>query len=173
MHRNPEIDIRPLADGDSIESLTQVIHEAYARLGAMGLNYTAVDQSPEVTRQRARRGVCYVAVHEGRLIGTITIQPTEPDSPCEYFRQAQVASARQFAVAPDFQGLGLGGALLEVAESWAARNGYAEIAIDTAEPAKHLVDLYSRRGYLHAGYVQWSGKTYRSVVMSKALQNPA
>lgn len=173
MHSIPEIEIRPLAEVDSIESLTQVIHEAYARLGAMGLNYTAVDQSPEVTRQRASRGVCLVAVHGGRLIGTITLQPTEPDSQCEYFRQAHVASARQFAVSPDFQGLGLGGALLEAAEAWAARNGYVEIAIDTAEPARHLVDLYSRRGYLHVGWVQWPGKTYRSVVMSRTIQPSA
>lgn len=173
MHRNPHIEIRLLAEGDSIEALTEVIHAAYARLGAMGLNYTAVDQSAEVTRQRARRGVCYVAEFEGRLIGTITLQPTEPDSTCDHFRQAHVASARQFAVAPDFQGMGLGAALLEAAESWAAHNGYAEIAIDTAEPAHHLVDLYSRRGYLHVGFVQWHGKTYRSVVMSKALPTPA
>ena len=152
-----------------MEALTQVIHSAYARLGAMGLNYTAVDQSPAVTRQRAGRGACFVAVQGHRLIGTITVQPPEPDSQCEHFRQSHVASARQFAVEPGFQGRGLGGSLLEVAESWASSHGYAEIAIDTAEAANHLIELYARRGYCHVGWVQWPGKRYRSVVMSRPL----
>lgn len=170
MSPSTDYEIRKLSEGDSLEELTRVIHRAYARLGAMGLNFTAVDQPVEVTKQRVRRGVCFIAVLADQLIGTITVQPPEPDSECGHFRQPHVASARQFAVCPAFQGIGLGGALLAAAETWAARRGYSEIAIDTAEPARHLVDLYSRRGFREVGWVRWPGKTYRSVVMSKALE---
>lgn len=38
--------LRKLRREDSIEELTYLLHRAYARLGAVGLNYTAVDQVP-------------------------------------------------------------------------------------------------------------------------------
>ena len=63
--------------------------------------------------------------------------------------------------------------LLAKAESWALENGFRELAMDTAEQATHLIELYSRLGYRHVGWVQWSGKVYRSVVLSKQLQSGA
>jgi hypothetical protein len=45
----------------------------------------------------------------------------------------------------------------------------SELALDTAEPALHLIDWYERRGYRFIEYVQWRGKRYRSVIMSKTL----
>ena len=35
--------LRPFAATDSLVALTTLLHRAYARLGAMGLNFTAVD----------------------------------------------------------------------------------------------------------------------------------
>ena len=43
------LQIRPLSSTDSITEITFLLHRAYARLGDMGLNYTAVDQSTDVT----------------------------------------------------------------------------------------------------------------------------
>ena len=46
-----DIEIRQFGPDDSIEELTALLHRAYARLGSMGLNYTAVDQAASaVTR---------------------------------------------------------------------------------------------------------------------------
>ncbi len=161
--------IRPIAPGDSLEELTFLLHRAYADLGNMGLNYTAVDQSSAVTAERIAEGQCFVAVGPSALIGTIVVNPPDPESTCEYFRRPEVASAHQFAVAPELQGQGLGSRLLECAESWALSHRYTAVAIDTAEPAEHLVSFYERRGYLRVGWAQWAGKRYRSVVMSKDL----
>ncbi len=55
-------------------------------------------------------------------------------------------------------------------EAWASRQGYGELALDTAEPATHLVALYEKQGYRPVGTVDWPGKVYRSVVMSKVLR---
>ena len=51
------IAIRPLGPHDSVEGLTELLHRAYAALGARGWNYTAVDQTIEVTGKR-RGGRC-------------------------------------------------------------------------------------------------------------------
>jgi GNAT superfamily N-acetyltransferase len=110
-----------------------------------------------------------VAVDASRLVGTITVTPPRSESGCEYYRRAEVATLNQFAVAPEHQFHGLGSRLLEYAESWARSHGYGAVAIDTAEPASHLLSFYARRGYIHVGWVQWTGKRYRSVIMRKEL----
>jgi GNAT superfamily N-acetyltransferase len=185
--------VRPLEATDSIDELTELLHRAYARLGDMGLNYTAVDQSPQVTRERIRGATCFVAVADDgadaqlasaapprgaagparRLIGTITVHHTSADPSEAYYARAGVAAAHQFAVDPSQQGAGIGRMLLQRAEQWAVEQGYREIAVDTAEQATHLIDLYARLGYRHVGFVQWHGKVYRSVIMSKPLHSPA
>jgi GNAT superfamily N-acetyltransferase len=161
--------IRPLSQSDSIHELTALLHRAYARLGNMGLNYTAVDQTAEVTRQRIQGGCCLVAILDDMLIGTLVVHPTYVTNDCEYFTRPGVAAALQFAVEPSNQGLGIGRQLLGRAEEWAIGQGFRELAMDTAEAAEHLVRLYNGLGYAQVGWVQWPGKVYRSVVLSKVL----
>jgi GNAT superfamily N-acetyltransferase len=165
--------IRPLSATDSLTELTELLHRAYARLADMGLNYTAVDQSPEVTAQRIEGGQCFVAASGERLVGTVVLKPTYQSSECEYFTRPGVAAVHQFAVEPASQGQGIGKSLLLACERWALLHGYKEVAMDTAEQASHLVSMYQRYGYQQVGRVQWPGKVYRSVVLSKALHSAA
>lgn len=167
------LDIRLLDNSDSVPDITALLHRAYARLGGMGLNYTAVDQSPEVTAKRIRGGTCFVATMDDTLVGTIVVQPTYAQNECDYFTRPGVAAAHQFAVEPTRQGLGIGRSLLSKAEEWATDQGFRELAMDTAEQATHLIDLYKGLGYRHVDWVQWTGKVYRSVVLSKMLREAA
>lgn len=168
-----DITIRARSDADSIAEITELLHRAYAKLGAMGLNYTAVDQSPQVIAQRMAGGTCFIALSGGRIVGTVLAQPTHSQSDCDYFTRAGVACVHQFAVEPALQGAGIGRMLLATAETWARDRGFHQVAMDTAEPAMHLVQFYTQLGYLPAGFVQWPGKTYRSVVLAKTLTAPA
>lgn len=162
-------EIRRLAAGDSFEELTGLLHRAYAVLGAMGFNYTAVDQPVERTRERALDGECYVAVADGRIVATVTLGLCDAMAdPPEYGRPG-MAYVTQFAVEPALQGEGLGSRLLRHVEERARALGAREIALDTAEGALHLIRYYETRGYALAGHVRFGGKTYRSVVLEKAL----
>ncbi|MBI5868002.1 MAG: GNAT family N-acetyltransferase [candidate division Zixibacteria bacterium] len=161
--------IRRLAQSDSIEALTELIHRAYAPLGARGLNFTAVDQSTEVTRERIGWGTCFVATLGSDLVGTIVVRATHTNSVCPDFNKPGVATVHQFAVAPELQGAGIGSALLSAAEAWARESGFAELLLDTAQPVTELIEYYKRHGYNQVTTVQWPGKTYRSVVMGKAV----
>ena len=93
---------------DSYVALTALLHRAFTRLGAMGLNCTCVDQTVETTRSRATRGDCYVAVCEGRIVGTMTLYAPDHESPCELYRRDDIASMRQFGVEPVWQARGIG-----------------------------------------------------------------
>lgn len=164
-----EIIIRPLDKNDSLVELTNLLHRAYAQLGAMNLNYTAVDQPVEVTIRRLDDSQSFVAQHKNRIVGTVTIKRPIPDSAAHWYRTSEVVHLAQFGVEPSYQGVGIGSALLDRAEVWARTEGFDELAIDTAEPASHLLAFYDKRGYRFIGHIQWEGKRYRSVILSKRL----
>lgn len=63
------VSIRLVNETDSFEDLTDLLHAAYARLAAMGLRYMATDQGVDVTRGRAQKAECYIALLEGVLVG--------------------------------------------------------------------------------------------------------
>lgn len=162
--------IRPISPADSIPDLTRLLHRAYARLAAMGLRYMATHQSDDVTQDRVSQGECYLAFDDDRLVGTIMFKPADRTSGSPWLDRPGVASLGQFAVDPACQAAGLGGRLMDLVEARAVQTGAAEIALDTAEPATHLVTWYERRGYRLIEHAQWKHTNYRSVIMSKRVE---
>ncbi len=171
------ITLRPLAATDSIEALTALLHASYASLAAQGWNFTAVDQSVQTTRERVAAGQAFVAATaSGELVGTVTVAPPKrPDGRYlgdpvpDCYTRPDTAILAQLAVHPSCRGQGVAEQLMDLAEDWALVQGYAHVALDTAVPAEALRRRYERRGYALIGDVQWAGKTYRSVLMRKAL----
>jgi predicted N-acetyltransferase YhbS len=164
------ISIRPIGPDDDVAALTDLLHRAYSALGARGWNYTAVDQTSEVTRKRIAGGVCLVAADaDGRIVGTALFKAPGQELGSPWLRRPEVAHIGQLAVEPALQTRGLGGRLMAAVEETARVSGARELALDTAEPAVHLIDWYTRRGYRFIEHAQWRGKRYRSVIMSKAL----
>lgn len=152
-----------LATDADVPELRCLVNAAYRVLGEMGLNYTGVTQDEEVTRQRMRRGEVHLLKLEGQLVGTVKLDVRRPPDgePHVYLSQ--------LAVDPSHQRQGLGGRLLRLAEDRARRAGVHRVRLDTAIPAEHLIRWYGAHGYAKVGEVQWPGKTYRSVVLEKAL----
>jgi GNAT superfamily N-acetyltransferase len=161
--------VRHLKPDDSIPALTKLLHDAYARLGKMGFNCTAVDQTEETTRKRIARGDCIVALEAGDLVGTIMFYSPARSSGCPWYERANTATIGQFAVLPSQQGKGIGTLLLHEAERLTVKHGAEELALDTSEGAHHLIGWYEREGFRFVEYAKWKGKTYRSVVMSKSV----
>jgi GNAT superfamily N-acetyltransferase len=171
--------VRPLRAADSLEALTTLLHRAYAPLGAAGMNFTAVDQTVEQTRERVGRGQCFVAERDGAVIGTATVSGAYDPNRHGWARatpwcfRTDVANLQQYAVDPAAQGAGIGTALLAACEDWAREHGHSALALDTAVPATHLRRRYERAGFRTVDEVQWGGKAYRSVIMAKPLAEPA
>jgi GNAT superfamily N-acetyltransferase len=163
------IQLRRLEDGDSMEYLTELLHRAFSRIGAMGIPCSCIDQPPEVTRQRISRGECFVALHGDLIVGTITLYPPDATSDSRHYRNDRVGTLRQLAVDPLFHDRGIGSALLRLAENWALQRGYLWLALDTPEPAEHLIDYYRRQAFRVKETLQFAGRPYRSVVFSKAV----
>ena len=163
------IRLRRLEDGDSMEFLTDLLHRAFSRIGAMGIPCSCMNQPPEVTRQRISRGDCFLALSGDLIVGTITLYAPDAASDSKHYRNDRVGTLRQLAVDPLFHGKGIGSALLRLAEDWALRRGYRWLALDTPEPANHLIDYYQRQGFSIRETLQFTGRPYRSVVFSKPV----
>ena len=164
-----EITIRPFDSEDSISGLTELLHRAYKPLADQGLRYLATHQSDEVTNKRVAQGECFVAVLDGAIRGTILFKRAEQTRGCPWYDRDDVACLGQFAVDPDLQSRGLGRRLVTVVEERAAACGALELALDTAEPATHLVSWYGWLGFRFIEYAQWAHTNYRSVILSKTL----
>jgi uncharacterized damage-inducible protein DinB/GNAT superfamily N-acetyltransferase len=171
------VDIRLLAARDSMTVLTALLHRAYAPLAQQGLNFAAASQSVETTQQRAAEGQCFVAEQRGRIVGTVTVCGPYDLAAAPWaagvaaFRDRDTAHFHQFAVDPGQQRQGIGRRLVAACERWARERGYKRMALDTAESATELRGLYERLGYVQVAQVQWQGRSYRSVVMERALDH--
>jgi GNAT superfamily N-acetyltransferase len=173
-----DIVFRRWGAGDSIHELTLLLHRAYESLADQGLRFVATWQDEKITAARIAGRECFVAAHNGVLVGTITLTPPErdPTTPVDPHRFATawyanplVAVVGQFGVEPRFQRRGVGGRLLTEVEHRAAELGAIELALDTAEPARNLIATYTRRGYRFVEYAQWKSTNYRSVILSRRL----
>ena len=152
--------------------LTDLLHQAYAELGASGLNFTAVDQDETTTLRRASGGVSWVLTEGDELIATLTISlPAEaalrtltPEA-----SEPHRAWLNQLAVRPAYRRRGLAESVRDVGYDWCRSQSATSIGLDTAEPATHLISLYARWGFQTVDHVQWPGKSYRSVVLTRSL----
>jgi GNAT superfamily N-acetyltransferase len=162
-------EIRLLTGNDDISALTDMLHRAYRPLAEQGMRFIASHQDEQTTRRRIAHGECYLAFHQGALIGTITLSDASKTNGSPWLDRPDVACFKQFAVEPSFQRLGIGSRLIAHVERRAAEKRVVELALDTAEPATHLIQFYSVRGYRFIEYVRWASVNYRSVVMSKRI----
>lgn len=163
--------IRPAVEAD-IPAVTRLVHAAYAEHGAAGLNFTGVDQTEATTRLRLFAGQSWVIERGGELIATATASTP----PGEHIRrlaalasEPRVAWLNQLAVHPSHRGEGLARRLFETVASHARHQDAKILALDTAAPATRLRALYERWGFRERETIQWPGKTYDSVVMSRDL----
>lgn len=161
--------IRRATQDEPWAAITDLLHRAYAVHANRGLRFYASYQDEGVTRERAEEGVCYLALIDGVVVGTVTALPGGRKSECSWYERPDVASMGQFAVEPAFQRRGIGKALMDLAEERAREWGAGQIAIDTSEHATDLIALYSIRGYKIVDSISWSVTNYRSVILAKPL----
>ena len=161
--------IRRLSSTDSIDEIIRMLQRAFAPMASLGANCLGVDQSASTTRQRMERGDCLLAVSDGRIIGTLTLQTYDPLSEVTHYRNPNVASLHQFAVAPEYQGGGVGRSMLKVATMWARMREFSELALDTPAVALDARDFYSHQGFAFVQVNRLAGRNYDSVIMSKPL----
>ncbi|MDN7934240.1 GNAT family N-acetyltransferase [Burkholderia metallica] len=154
---------------DSYDTLTALLHRAFAPLGALGLNCPCVDQPAAATRERVLTGECFVALGNAHLVATMTMYSHDPDSRCDPYRSRYVATLGQLAVDPVWQDRGIGRALLAFAQRRAAARGATHLALDAPYAAVRLIDFYRREGFQPVDVMRFPGHNYDSTILCKSV----
>lgn len=103
-----------------------------------------------------RQGDVWVAENGSGLVGLLVLEPANDH-----------LLVQNVAVAPEAQGLGLGGLLLEVAEDQARLLGLPELRLYTNMAMEENLAYYPRRGYQEIERITQDG--YHRVVFRKLL----
>jgi ribosomal protein S18 acetylase RimI-like enzyme len=96
---------------------------------------------------RAPRTVVLVAVDDGAIVGSLTLELARRVNPLDDPLEAHRAHIRMLGVAPDRQGRGIGKALMREAEARSRAAGKTEITLHTTEPMATARAMYVRLGY--------------------------
>ena len=165
-HAGRSIGYRYLASNDDVDTITAMLHEAYAPLAAAGLRFHASHQDSSVTQKRLAKGETIVALDDAEIVGIVTLSEAFATGGTAFYDRPDVASFGQFAVRPGYQGRGIGSRLMALIEQRAAEKGVGEPALDTSESASELIAMYRAKGYRFIEYVQWEVTNYRSMKSS-------
>ena len=163
------ISIRRWQSTDSIDEITELLHLAYGALARQGMHYVASHQPPSQTLKRLSTGDSFVAVLDGRIVGTITVYRSSPNNKPLVYQRPYLMIFGQFGVHPDHQGKGIARQLYQAVEDHARSQGAIEIALYTAETAHDLIAVYRRWGFEIVDTADWDSTNYISVIMSKNL----
>jgi ribosomal protein S18 acetylase RimI-like enzyme len=96
---------------------------------------------------RASRTEVLVAVEDGAIVGSLTLELSRRVNALDDPLEAHRAHIRMLGVAPDHQGRGIGKALMHDAETRARAAGKTEITLHTTEPMAVAREMYATLGY--------------------------
>lgn len=168
------VTIRRFMTGDSISEVTNLLHRAYARQRAMGLDPLAGRQDDARTLDRIVNSESYLAFldHEQdaqRIVGVILLNEHERVTFPEYFLRPGVSHFAMFGVDPELQAIGVGQRLLDTCVRRAKELGSTRMALSMAEPDAALRRYYQRRGYEEVQRWQWPYTNYVSLILAKEI----
>ena len=127
-----------IARPEDSAAIAQVLREAF---GAYREHYTdeafaVVTPSADEIAKRCDEGPQWVAVLDGRIVGTVSVTVEEGD-----------LYIRSMAVAPESQGHGVGHRLLAAVDEYAAGTDFDRIFLYTTYFAAGAKRLYEKHGY--------------------------
>lgn len=133
-----------LARLEDAERVREVIHEAYALIRELNLHWPAAHADVALVRDNIAENDCYVLEIDGVIAATITHSRKD-----EARQFTDLPFLKWFAVHPDYQGVGIGGRLLDYVEREIilGRHGVPAVTLATAERHPWLLPMYERRGY--------------------------
>ena len=140
-------EVRP----EEYEEAGRVTADAY-RPYARGEDWDAYLVELADVADRAQRTMVLVAVEDGRILGTNTLELDRRVSEGEEHQEAErlpahEAHIRMLAVAPDAQGRGLGRALMEEAIRIAREHGKTLMTLNTTERMNVAQRMYEAMGF--------------------------
>ena len=155
-----EVRLRPATAAD-IPAVLAVTAAAYAaHAGRLDPPSSVVRETPETVAAYLSRGGIIVAETDGEIVGAVRYEP-----------YADYLYLGRLAVAPAWQGRGIGRRLVEAVEEWAVLLGLDEVQLGVRTELSANRELYRYLGYVENGYAPFnSDPRYSYLKMKKRLR---
>ena len=109
-------------------------------------------------------GYCFVALDNGKLVGTLSVRLIKRRS---WYASGRIPDVMLGAVLPEYQGRHISTKLFEQALSQIWSEGYDMAELDTAENNTHAIKVYKHLGFQLVGFKANPGSDHYSVIMAK------
>lgn len=140
---------------DEYEDVGDLVVDVYRAI-IPGLEEYA-DELRSVAERIASGALVWVAEDDGALAGTVTYVPGP--GPYGEFDDPRGAGIRMLAVLPEFQGRGIGEALVRACITRAAADRRERIYLDTTQWMETAQRLYRRIGFVRRPDLDWQPAT--------------
>jgi len=129
--------IRPVTRAD-VEAVIALVTEVLRAFGLEFGNGSATDDALRELPESYASGAFWIALHDGRLVGTCGVFPVAPAT----------YELRKMYLSPAARGTGLGSELLETAVAWARARGATSLVLDTVEEMSRAIGFYEAHGFV-------------------------
>lgn len=132
---DPEIRRASPVDAEAIASVLLESFREFEPLYTAG-GFAATTPSREEVLDRMEEGPIWIALDEGKIVGTASVVPKEGE-----------LYVRGMAVRPSSRGRGCGWRLLELIEDHARQGGFRRLFLSTTPFLDSAIRLYERHGF--------------------------
>lgn len=128
-----------IARASDAAAIASVLREAFAEYQALYTSegYAATTPGAEEVRSRMTEGPLWVAVRDGKIVGTVSVVAKETG-----------LYVRGMAVIPEATGVGIGRALLEEVERFALAHAITRLFLSTTPFLDRAIRLYQSSGFV-------------------------
>lgn len=166
-----EIIIKPKPESVSWEEITELLHVAYAKNTNKGLEFLAAYQDVDTTIERAKNGICLVALKRDKLIGSISVLfYNKLKGRKKWYNEDKTAAFAQLAVHPDNMGDGIGNKLFDTSIKICEEKGVNSVIITTSVKATKLLQWYKKKGFSFIEFNSYRSTNYYSVKLKKTIK---
>jgi GNAT superfamily N-acetyltransferase len=126
------------ASPEDAESIASVLYKSFAEYESLYTSegFAATVSTVESVRERLRAEPAWVAVSDGKVVGTVGATP-----------KGEALYVRSMAVLPSARGRRVGHLLMERVEEFAASGGFKRMFLSTTPFLTRAIKLYERRGF--------------------------
>lgn len=133
------------------KDISDVLKKAHEQHREKGINMRVPSLPPdELQKWVGEEGKCYVAMLNGKLVGTSSIVFRTLD---RWFSKGNVAELTMMGVLPEYQGMHIATMLNEALEKEIVCRGFSSIYSDTAEENTSRIKMCEKEGYILVDYL--------------------
>lgn len=157
-----EIKIVPKPEEVSWEEITELLHLAFKERADQEIDYLAVNQDVITTKKRAKGGICLIALHKNKLVGTALLHIRKGR---KWYEGKNYGYFSQLGIHPDYKRRGIATMFFEERMNICHEHGVDAVTFHVSSKAKSILSLHEKLGAQKVSFFSNSNNNYYSIYL--------